>query len=124
MRHPWKLPLALVCLLALASLPLLPARRGAAQSAAYTVTDVGTLAGGAQSTGLALDQCGRVVGESSASGSPSNRPYFWDGTTMTDLGTFGGGTGSASGLNGGGTVAGSAQSVMSETRPFIWTSAA
>ena len=33
MRYPRKWPLAVVCLLALAALPFVPARRGAAQSA-------------------------------------------------------------------------------------------
>ncbi len=125
MRHPWKLPLAVVCLLALAFFPLLPARRGAAQTAAYTVTDVGTLTGtDGTSAGLGLDECGRVVGESIPTGSSSNHPFFSDGTTMTDLGTFGGLIGTAAAVNNAGTVTGSAHSGTSETRPFIWTPAA
>src|SRR5215210_4367318 len=122
MRHPWKLPLAVVCLLALALLPFVPAPGGSAQTTTYTVTDVGTLGG--TSAGLGLNECGKVVGESVPAGSGSNHPFFWDGTTMTDLGTFGGVTGTASGVNNGATAAGSAQSNISETRPFIWTSAA
>ena len=122
MRHRWKLPLAVVCLLALAFLPLLHAPSGSAQSVTYTLTDIGTL-GGTQSTGLGLDECGKVVGESYATGSTSYRPYFWDGTTMTDLGTFGGQTGAAIGVNTGGRVCGSAQTATSEQRPFIWTQA-
>ncbi|MCA1618171.1 MAG: DUF4214 domain-containing protein [Acidobacteria bacterium] len=120
MRHPWKLPLAVVCLLAVAFFPLLPAPRGAAQAVTYTVTDLGTL-GGAQSTALGLDECGKVVGESNPTGSTSFHPYFWNGATMTDLGTFGGQSGSASAVNVAGRVAGSAQTATSEQRPFIWT---
>ncbi|HEX6184662.1 MAG TPA: Calx-beta domain-containing protein [Pyrinomonadaceae bacterium] len=124
MRHPWKLPLAVVCLLALAFLPLLPARRGAAQSVTYVVTDLGTL-GGTQSVGLGIDECGKVVGESYPTGSTTNHPFLWNEGSFTDLGTFGGLSGSASGVvtdsNGIVAVAGSAQSATSETRPFRWT---
>ncbi len=123
MRHPWKLPLAVVCLLALTLLPLLPAPRGSAQAVTYTVTDVGTL-GGAQSTALGLDECGKVVGESNPTGSGFLHPYFWDGAMMTDIGTFGGQSGGASAVNGGGRVVGFAQTATSEQRPFIWTQAA
>ncbi|HEY0170961.1 MAG TPA: Calx-beta domain-containing protein [Pyrinomonadaceae bacterium] len=122
MRHPWKLPLAVVCMLALAFLPLLPAPRGSAQAVTYTATDLGTL-GGAQSTALGLDECGRVVGESNPAGSTSFRPYFWNGTQMTDLGTFGGMSGGASAVNIAGRVAGYAQTATSEQRPFVWTQA-
>ncbi|HEX8286252.1 MAG TPA: Calx-beta domain-containing protein [Pyrinomonadaceae bacterium] len=122
MRHPWKLPLAVVCLLALAFFPLLPAPRGSAQAVTYTVTDIGSLGGG-QSTALGLEECGKVVGESLPTGSSSYHPYFWDGTTMIDLGTFGGLSGAATGVNGSGRVTGSAQSLTSEQHPFIWTQA-
>ena len=121
MRQPWKLPLAVVCLLALAFVPLLPATPGSAQSVTYTATDVGTL-GGAQSVGLGIDGCGKVVGESFPTGSTSNHPFIWNNGTITDLGTFGGSNGTASGVNNAGAVAGSAQSGTSETRPFRWIS--
>jgi probable HAF family extracellular repeat protein len=123
MRHPWKLPMAVVCLLALTFLPLLPAPRGSAQAVNYTATDVGTL-GGAQSTALGLDECGKVVGESNPTGSGFLHPYFWDGATMTDIGTFGGQSGGASAVNSGGRVVGFAQTATSEQRPFVWTQAA
>src|SRR5688500_17884190 len=97
MRHPWKLPLAVVCLLALTFLPLLPARRGSAQAVTYVVTDLGTL-GGTQSVGLGIDECGKVVGESYPTGSTTNHPFLWNEGSFTDLGTFGGLSGSASGV--------------------------
>ncbi|MET0625473.1 MAG: Calx-beta domain-containing protein, partial [Pyrinomonadaceae bacterium] len=122
MRHPWKLPLAVVCLLTQAFLPLLPAPRGSAQAVTYTAVDLGTL-GGAQSTALGIDECGKVVGESMPAGSTSFHPYVWDGTTMTDLGTFGGMSGGASAVNTVGRVAGYAQTPTSEQRPFNWTQA-
>jgi probable HAF family extracellular repeat protein len=123
MRQLWKMPLPVVCLLALGMLPLLPARRGSAQAVTYTATDLGTL-GGAHSTALGLDECGKVVGESNPGGSTSLHPYFWDGSQMTDLGTFGGLSGGASAVNGAGRVAGYAQAATSEQRPFVWTQAA
>ncbi|HEX8558432.1 MAG TPA: Calx-beta domain-containing protein [Pyrinomonadaceae bacterium] len=126
MRHPWKLPLAVVCLLALASLPLLPARRGAAQSAAYTAVEVPTLGG--DSAGLALDECGRVAGESVPAGGSATHPFFWDGAAATDIGTFDDANttrkGVAHGLNSAGAAAGTAESGGGEQRPFVWTQAA
>ena len=120
MRHFWKLPLAVVCLLALAFLPLLPAPRGSAQTATYTATDTST-PGGAQTIGHGIDVCGKIVGEFVTGTTSQHNPFFWDKGTLTDIGTFGGSAGTASGVNNGGTVAGSAQSGTSETRPFIWT---
>jgi probable HAF family extracellular repeat protein len=119
MRHPWKLPLVVVCLLALAFLPLFPAPRGAAQSVTYTATDTST-PGGAQTIGMGIDGCGKIVGEF-VPGLNSHNPFLWNKGTFTDLGTFGGPSGTASAVNNSGTVAGSAQNGSSETRPFIWT---
>src|SRR5215210_8415542 len=123
MRYPWKLPVAVVCLLALAFFPLLPAPRGSAQTVTYTVTPAGPFGDGTQTTGLGLDECGKVVGEISAAGSASYHPYFWDGATTTDLGTFGGAGGVATGVNASGMVTGSAQTSTSEQHPFVWTQA-
>ncbi|HEX8292083.1 MAG TPA: hypothetical protein VF570_10030, partial [Pyrinomonadaceae bacterium] len=127
MRYPRKWQLAAVCLLALALLPFAPARRGTAQAPGYTITDLGTLGGGAglESRAFGLDECGRVVGESQAAAGASApyRPFLWDGQTLTDLGTLGGNTGVAAALNQGGTIVGSSLTSGSLLHPFVRTPA-
>src|ERR1700760_382403 len=107
MRYTRKWQLAFVCLLALALLPFAPAPSGTAQAPGYTLTDLGTL-GGDQSAAYGLDECGRVVGDSTlAPGpTPSAHPFLWAGGAMIDLGTLGGTDGRAVALNQSGTVTG------------------
>jgi probable HAF family extracellular repeat protein len=126
MRTPRKWQSAFVCLLALALLPFAPAPEGSAQAPGYTVTDLGTL-GGEVSKAYNLDECGRVVGESTLGGGASH-PFLWvdankngqaDAGEMQDLGTLGGATGLAVAVNQGGAVAGTAQNSSSIRRAFI-----
>ncbi len=117
MRYLRKWQLAVVCLLALTLLPLAPARRGTAQAAGYTVTDLGTL-GGDSSRAYGLDECGRVVGEAQAAAA-AFRPFLWDEGAMTDLGTLGGPAGTANALNQSGTVVGSALNASGLQHPFV-----
>src|SRR5215213_8632248 len=118
MRYLRKWQLAFVCLLALALLPFAPAPRGTAQAPGYTLTDLGTLGTGNVSRATGINECGRVVGESTlAAGDDTNtHPFFWsdangngasDPGEMQDLGTLGGATGTAAALNQGGAVVGS-----------------
>jgi probable HAF family extracellular repeat protein len=109
---------AVVCLLALALLAVVPARRGRAQATSYTVTDLGTL-GGAQSRAFGLNNCGRVVGDSWPSGSNSDHPFFWDGH-FTDIEPLGG---TAEALNWSGVAAGIASDASGALRAFIWSAA-
>src|SRR5688500_7157670 len=122
MRQHWKLPLALVCLLALASFPLFHAPRGSAQSVTYTVTDIGA-ADGAASAAFGLDDCGRVVGEFAPTPLASRRPFVWSEGTLTDIGTYGGSTGRAWSANRAGAVVGSAETNTGLSLPFKWTAA-
>ncbi len=114
-----KWQLAFVCLLALALLPFVPAPRGTAQAPGYTVTDLGTLGAGNVSMATGINECGRVVGESTLTAAPNDtntHPFFWsdangngasDPGEMQDLGTLGGATGTAAAVNQGGAVVGS-----------------
>src|SRR5205085_11094923 len=122
---------AVVCLVALALLAASPAPRGRAQAVSYTITDLGTL-GGVQSRAFGIDNCGRVVGDSSPAASSSKHPFFWsddngngvsDPGEMKDLGTFGGDGGTASALNGSGLAAGNASTGTGDIHAFIWSAA-
>src|ERR1039457_1597246 len=61
----------------------------------YTVTDLGTLAGGSNA-GAAINASGEIAGESTLDG--SNRAILYSNGTMTNLGTLGGNGSGASGL--------------------------
>lgn len=112
---------AVVYLLAFALLLVSQPRPSTAQAASYTVTDIGTLAG-AESRAFAINNSGRVVGESDISSSPEpENPFSWISGSLTDIGTFGGGGGAAYGVNDVGYAVGSADNVASQTHSFIWS---
>ncbi|HEX8686390.1 MAG TPA: hypothetical protein VF654_07805, partial [Pyrinomonadaceae bacterium] len=95
--------------------------RGSAQSSAYTVTDV-VAAAGTQSHGLGLDPCGRVVGQSGPAGGSGQHPFYWDGTQVTDIGTYNGGdSGVAYAVNQSGAVTGWAYNQFDAQHVFVWT---
>jgi probable HAF family extracellular repeat protein len=111
-----------VCLLALASISVMPLVRSHAQPPplTYTVTDLGTL-GGATSRAYGINNCGSVVGESTIPGvSAPFHPFFWNGSTMIDLGTFGGNSGAAVRLSNTNFAVGSARTFLDELHAFIW----
>jgi uncharacterized membrane protein len=109
-----------VCLLVFALLPAVAVRRGRAQGPTYTVTEVGTL-GGPQSNANGMNNCGSVVGDSLPANSLSNHPFYYDGSQPVDMGTFGGGSGTATAVNFSGEACGAADLSNGTTHPFVWT---
>ena len=115
-------------IVAFALLPLMPARRGKAQAptTTYTIIDLGTL-GGTDSVAYGINNCAQVVGDSSLTGSSPKHPFIWkdansnnisDPGEMQDLGTFAGGSGTASAINSSAQVAG--DSVNVDPLAFRW----
>ena len=117
---------SLVCLLALLLiLPTVAPLRvaEARQSAAYSITDLGTL-GGNQSRAFGVNNYGVVAGDSRpTSGSSDSRPFAWQAETMTSLGTLGGSVGIAYAVNDSGLVTGGAKLLSDGMRPFVWSQA-
>jgi probable HAF family extracellular repeat protein len=118
---------ALVCLVSVSiSLGLLSGvgtRRAKAQlgGATYSVTDLGSL-GGLQSKARAINNAGRVVGQSSLPSSVNSFPFAWDGASMLNMESFtGGSSGDAQALNEFGYAVGSAETSAGNVHPFIWS---
>jgi probable HAF family extracellular repeat protein len=110
------LHVAVVCILAIALIAVLPARRSRAQGPGYTVIDLGTV--GLDSRAYGINNCGSVVGDH------ANQPAYWkrDGLGVmvrTDLGSFGG-DGSAYSVNAAGFVAGYSETMTELQQCFIW----
>lgn len=71
----------------------------------------------------AMNGSGQIVGHTGEIRSHLHlpgRPVFWDGTTLRDLGTFGGAKGTALGINNLGHVVGVAENAAGRTRAFFW----
>lgn len=87
----------------------------------YIVTDLGTLNGGPTSAGFALNEAGHVAGSSRL---PPNgfimRPFLWVEGTMTNLGTLGGFTSLAFGINNVDQVAGTSTLTSGFGHAFLW----
>ncbi len=98
------------------------ARRANAQLASYSITDLGSL-GGAQSKARAINNSGRVVGESTLAGGPNSFPFEWSGATMINIESFvaGAGSGGAQAINEFGYAVGFAETSTGTVRPFIWS---
>ena len=84
--------------------------------------DLGTL-GGTYSFATAIDDAGRIVGESAIAGGQT-RAFSWTGGGgMVDLGTLGGTSSSAQGVNQTGQVVGTADTTANAAQlAFRWTS--
>ena len=90
--------------------------------------DLGTL-GGPSSTAFALNGFGEVAGASRLSaGSETSHAFLWkpgspNGATghMFDIGTLGGASSQAFGLDGRGDAVGTSQTKAGVTHPFLWT---
>jgi probable HAF family extracellular repeat protein len=84
----------------------------------YTVTDLGTLAGGS-SAGAAINASGEIAGESTLDG--SNRAILYSNGTMTNLGTLGGNGSGASGINASGQVVGNSSVPSGSFHAFLYS---
>jgi probable HAF family extracellular repeat protein len=98
--------------------------------------DIGTLGGpDAAPYSSTINQGGQLAGSSYTNGTPNSvntpcgtnipteDPFFWDGTTMTDIGTLGGTCGFAIALNNKGQVVGQSDlkgDGASNYHPFFW----
>jgi probable HAF family extracellular repeat protein len=89
-------------------------------SAAYTLTDLGTL-GGSQSRPVAINETGQVIGWSDLVGDTERHAFVWEGGVMSDLDTLGGGNSEAVAINEAGQVIGWYYPAGSSLRhAFLW----
>ena len=89
--------------LAVAMLSLSPA--SFAQTAGYTLTDIGRLPGHTRSEPAAVNNLGQVVGVSMVPNSYDMRAFLFRDGNLTDLGTYGWDASSAAGINDAGQIA-------------------
>jgi probable HAF family extracellular repeat protein len=97
-------------------------------SEAGTMSDIGSL-GGTNSFGWDINASGQITGNSDTTDDAATHPFLWNPTTangvsgaMHDLGTLGGSSGDASGINASGQVAGSANTIGDVAwHAFVWT---
>jgi len=90
-----------------------------------SLTNLTPLGTGLSALGIAINENGRVVGYSDLTSPPVNgqvHAFFSDnGGALKEIGTFGGATSQAWGVNDNGVVVGSAQTTgNAATHPFIW----
>jgi probable HAF family extracellular repeat protein len=92
------------------------------ESAAWT--PLGVLLGRDEAIPADLDASGRVVGMSLTLGGGNTAAFLWEGGGMTNLGTLGGTTARAYGINGSRQVVGWARlpevAGVEDTRAFLW----
>lgn len=127
-RERSKAKISSTLVLALALAHLLAADPGAAaQTAGYTVTDLGTLSGASSSGAEAINDSGQVAGWSgSGPNAGDTHGFLWQSGAMIDLGTLGGGDYShAFDLNGSGQVVGESSYPLGPngngpTKAFRW----
>lgn len=100
--------------IALALCAVLGVPLAAHAGALYTVTVIG----GANSEGLDVNAFGQVVGQMQVGS--NYHGFYYNGSTLIDLGTLGGANSVASGLNDSGTVVGSADGVGMR-QGFVYT---
>jgi len=96
-------------------------RRARAQFGSYSVTDLGSL-GGVQSKARAINNAGRVVGQSSPASNVGTLPFAWNAGSMSNIESFtGGNTGDALAVNEFGYAAGSAETSAGTVHPYVWS---
>ena len=84
----------------------------------YTVTDLGTLPGGYESTATGINNNGQVVGYGNGA---SGDAFLYSGGSMTDLGTLGSQGSFACGVNDLGQVVGSSVTSVGNQLAFIYS---
>ena len=82
------------------------------------MTELGTL-GGYQAIPYAINDAGRIVGQSWTS-TGQNHAFLWSNGYMTDLGTFGGRDSRALDINESGQIVGGSQSASSPELAVLW----
>ncbi len=87
--------------------------------AAYTLTDLGTLPGCAESVPLGINDAGQIVGYAYRSGQ-GMRAFLWQKGKMTDLGSLGGPGSMASGINAKGQIVGTALTGDGMMRGYLY----
>jgi probable HAF family extracellular repeat protein len=89
----------------------------------YTVTDLGTLPGGASSQAYGINASGQVVGQA-ANASGNTHAFLYSGGVMSDLGTLGGPYSYARGINDSGQIVGWSYltTAFSPQHAFLYTS--
>ena len=88
------------------------------------ITYLGYLSGGTRSYGEAINNLGHVVGEGRSTAHPKTygEAFYWNGTTMTALGTLGGDNSYGYDINDSGAVTGKAhEAYYSDYHAFLWT---
>src|SRR5579864_7665411 len=84
----------------------------------YSITDLGTLPGGAISGARAINATAQITGYAYSS-STLDDVFIYSGGTLTSLGTLGGTTGIGNGINSSGAVAGYSTDTTGTYRAFV-----
>jgi probable HAF family extracellular repeat protein len=82
----------------------------------FTIQDIGPLGG--QPNAMGINKVGQVAGSFHLDS--TSRAFFWNGTTMRDIGDLGGGQSSGYGINSAGHITGISFNANSTSRAFFW----
>ncbi len=94
----------------------------APNGASGSMIDLGTMGGTNYSAAWDISDAGQVIGEANTTGDVATHAFLYDGT-MHDLGTLGGNSSGAFGINAGGLVTGYSQMPGNRSEhAFLWTS--
>jgi probable HAF family extracellular repeat protein len=94
---------------------------GSASASSYTVTDLGTFSGGYRSYAQGINGLGYVVGEADIA--RVYTAFRYTGSSLQNLGTLGGSTSDARGINDAGSVVGYSLNRSNVYRGFLWNPA-
>ena len=93
----------------------------ASAARAATMTDLGTLPGGTNSSAFAINAAGQVTGNAETAGGDRHAFRWTASGGMQDLGTLGGTNSYASAINAPGQVTGFADTAGGALHAFLWT---